>query len=200
VGALQPLIVLWLSKVLLDQTVSKIAVLGGIGGVVGVALLVLTPEASLDDIGLMAAFGGAVSMAIGTVLTRKWQPPVSALAFTSWQLTAGGLLLLPVALLVEPPLPSLGRDALMGYAYLSVIGGAVTYFFWFRGIAALGPSKVAPLGLLSPVAAVLLGYLILGEALTPLQGAGMVLVIASVWPGQTRPSRRSASLTGAQVA
>ena len=33
----------------------------------------------------------------GTVLTRKWRPPVPLLTFTAWQLTAGGLLLLPVA-------------------------------------------------------------------------------------------------------
>lgn len=184
VGAIQPLIVLYLSKLLLDQSIRPAAVIAGIGGILGVSLLVLTPSAALDWIGILAALGGAISMAFGTVLTRKWQPPVPALTFTAWQLTAGGLLLLPVALLAEPALPPLDIGAVQGFAYLGLIGGALTYFFWFRGIARLGPSTVAPLGLLSPVAATLLGLVILGETLSPLQTIGMALVLASVWLGQ----------------
>lgn len=184
VGAIQPLIVLYLSKLLLDQSIRPAAVVAGMGGILGVALLVLTPRAALDWVGILAALGGAVSMAFGTVLTRKWQPPVSALTFTSWQLTAGGLILLPLALWAEPALPPLDTGAVLGFIYLGLIGGASTYFFWFRGIARLGPATVAPLGLLSPVAATLLGLLILGETLSLLQTTGMLLVLVSVWLGQ----------------
>ncbi|AVO37339.1 DMT family transporter [Pukyongiella litopenaei] len=184
VGAIQPLIVLYLSKLLLDQSVRPVAVIAGIGGILGVSLLVLTPRAALDGVGILAALGGAVSMAFGTVLTRKWQPPVPALVFTSWQLTAGGLLLLPVVIFSEPALPPLDMGAVIGFTYLGLVGGALTYFFWFRGIARLGPATVAPLGLLSPVAATLLGLIILGETLSPFQAGGMVLVLISVWLGQ----------------
>lgn len=192
VGAMQPLIVLSLSKLLLDQNIRPAAVIAGIGGVIGVAILVLTPRAALDGLGIFAALGGAVSMAFGTVLTRKWQPPVPALTFTAWQLFAGGLLLLPVAILAEPALPPLDAGAVLGFTYLGLIGGALTYFFWFRGIARLGPSTVAPLGLLSPVAATFLGLLFLKETLNPLQTAGMGLVLASVWIGQNA-QRKDAS-------
>ncbi|GAA4223858.1 putative blue pigment (indigoidine) exporter [Sagittula marina] len=184
VGAIQPLIVLYLSKWLLGQSTPQAAVIAGIAGLLGVALLVLSPGAALDGMGVLAALGGAISMAFGTVLTRKWQPPVPALAFTSWQLTAGGMLLLPVALFAEPALPPLDLNAVLGVLYLSLIGGAVTYFFWFRGIARLGPAALAPLGFLSPIAATLLGLILLGETLSFLQGSGMVLVLASVWLGQ----------------
>lgn len=47
------------------------------------ALLVLTPNAALDPVGVAAGPAGAVSMAFGTVLTRKWQPPVPLLTFTA---------------------------------------------------------------------------------------------------------------------
>ncbi len=197
VGAIQPLIVLYLAKVFLEQDIRPAAVIAGVGGIVGVALLVLTPRAALDWVGIMAALGGAISMAFGTVLTRKWQPPVPALTFTSWQLTAGGLLLLPVALWAEPALPPLGTGAVSGFVYLGLIGGALTYFFWFRGIARLGPSTVAPLGLLSPVAATLLGFGIIDETLGLFQAAGMILVIVSVWLGQH--AQRGAANTKAQA-
>jgi probable blue pigment (indigoidine) exporter len=183
VGALQPLFVLYLARLLLDQTINPLAVLAGIGGVLGVALLVIGPSAALSSIGLTAAIGGAASMALGTVLSRKWQPPVSALTFTSWQLTAGGVVLLPFACWSEPALPTLDVRAWVGFGYLGLVGGALTYILWFRGIARLGPSSVAPLGLMSPVAATVLGWLILGQILTPLQSVGMVLVLVSVWGG-----------------
>lgn len=192
VGAIQPLIVLYLSKLLLKQNIRPVMVIAGIGGIAGVSLLVLTPRAALDEVGILAALGGAVSMAFGTVLTRKWQPPVSALTFTGWQLTAGGLMLLPAALIAEPALPPLERGAVFGFAYLGLIGGALTYFFWFRGIARLGPATVAPLGLLSPVAATLLGLIILDETLSLLQTSGAMLVLVSVWLSQH--AQRSASV------
>lgn len=182
VGAAQPLIVLGLSRMVLGQTVRPMAVLAAIGGLIGVGLLVLSPtSAPPDPVGLAAALGGAISMAAGTVLTRKWQPPVPALTFTAWQLTAGGLLLLPATTFLEPPLPVLTTANIAGFVWLTLIGGAVSYFFWFRGIARLGPNAVAPLGLLSPVTAVLLGAVVLGQIPNPVQAAGMALVLASVW-------------------
>lgn len=184
VGATQPLIVLYLSKWLLGQSAPPAAVIAGIAGLLGVALLVLIPGAALNGVGVLAALGGAVSMAFGTVLTRKWQPPVPALTFTSWQLTAGGMLLLPMAFWAEPALPPLDLNAVLGFLYLSLIGGALTYYFWFRGIARLGPAALAPLGFLSPIAATLLGLILLGETLSLLQSSGMVLVLVSVWLGQ----------------
>lgn len=184
VGAVQPLLVLGLARLALGTTVRALAVVAATTGLVGVALLILTPAATLDPIGVAAAFGGAASMAAGTVLTRRWQPPVSALTFTGWQLAAGGLLLVPVALLAEPALPSLTTANVLGLAYLGLIGAAATYLLWFRGIARLEPATVAPLSFFSPLTAVLLGWAVLGEALTLPQAAGVGLILGSVWAGQ----------------
>ena len=85
--------VVFISAALLGSPIRLMAVLGAICGTAGVALLVLTPNAALDPVGVAAGLAGAVSMAFGTVLTRKWQPPVPLLTFTAWQLAAGGLLL-----------------------------------------------------------------------------------------------------------
>ncbi|MFV0408862.1 MAG: EamA family transporter [Paracoccus sp. (in: a-proteobacteria)] len=198
IGAAQPLIVLFLARALLGQTIRPAAIAAGAIGMIGVALLALTPLAKLDMVGVLAMLAGAVSMAFGSVLTRKWQPPVSALTFTAWQLTAGGLLLVPMALLSAPALPPLSASSLAALIYLSLIGGGITYFLWFRGIAALGPATIAPLGLLSPVSAMLLGWLVLGQVLSPGQTLGMVMVLASVWLGQRaqRPQPPSMSADG----
>lgn len=190
-GAVQPLLVLALARLALDAPLSSGSLIAALAGIGGVGLLVLGPEAALDPIGVAAALLGAVSMALGVVLTRKWRPEVSALTFTAWQLTAGGLLLAPFALLLEPALPAPSARNAVGFLWLGLVGAAISYFFWFRGIERLGPSAVTGLGFLSPLTAVLLGWAALGEALTPLQGAGAIVVLTCVWIGG-RAARRAA--------
>jgi probable blue pigment (indigoidine) exporter len=180
-GSIQTLIVIGLARLLLGAPVRGWSVAAALAGIGGVGLLVLTPDAALDPLGVAAGLIGALAMALGTVLSRRWQPPVPALTFASWQLTAGGLLLLPVAAWLEPPLPALSAANLGGLAYLAVIGGAFTYALWFRGLARLGPAAVAALGFLSPVTAVVLGWALLGQRLNAPQLAGMIIVIGSVW-------------------
>ncbi len=183
-GAIQPLVVILLARSLLGTPVRGLSVLAALGGLGGVALLVLTPKAALDPVGIAAGLVSAASMALGTVLSRRWQPPVSALTFTSWQLTAGGILLVPLALAAEPALPPLSALNVAGIAYLGLIGAALTYVLWFRGVARLEPAVVSSLGFLSPITAVLLGWGILGQQLSAAQIAGMAIVVASVWLSQ----------------
>lgn len=197
-GAAQPLLVVFFSAYALQTPIRPAALLAAGLSIVGVALLVLTPAAALDFWGVLAGLGGAISMAAGVVLTRKWQPPVPPLTFTAWQLTAGGLLLIPFAAPSLEGLPLLTGGNLIGLAYMSLIGGALTYILWFRGLARIEPAKVSLLGVLSPLSAVLLGWSVLGESLSPMQITGAALALFSLWLGQSnlrfrRPKARAAS-------
>lgn len=193
VGAIQPLVVILFARLIIGTPIRALVIAASLAGMAGVALLVLTPKAALDEIGIAAGLAGAVSMAAGTVLSRVWQPPVSPLAFASWQLTAGGLLLVPVALWLEPPLPALTTPNIIGFLYLGLISAAFTYILWFRGLARLEPSMIAPLGLLSPVTAVILGWAVVDQSLTPAQIAGILIVLGSVWLSQRAQQRREAA-------
>lgn len=205
-GSIQPLVVLLMAHLVLGAALSLRGLAAALAGILGVALLIMGPDAALDTVGVAAALVGAGSMAAGVVLTRKWQPPVSPLTFTAWQLTAGGLLLAPLALMLEPAFPLPTAKTLAGLAWLGLIGAALTYYLWFRGIARLGPAAVTGFGFLSPLSAVVLGWLVLGQQLTGLQGLGALIVLASVWQGQRaaraaparaqEPAPRPASLPG----
>jgi probable blue pigment (indigoidine) exporter len=187
VGAVQPLLVAALAAGLLGERLTPRVVLSGIAGVVGVSLLVLRADARLDGLGVAAALGGAAVMATGVVLSKRWRSPAPLLATTGWQLVAGGLLLLPVALLVEGPPPStLTAANLAGYGYLTVVGAALAYALWFRGISALSPTSVTFLGLLSPLVATTLGWLVLDQELTAAQALGGLIVLAALVTAQTR--------------
>ena len=194
VGAIQPLIVISFSRVLLGTQIRMLAIVAALCGVLGIAVLIVSQQIVLDPLGIAAGLMGAVSMAAGTVLSRRWQPEVSLLTFTSWQLVAGGLLLLPAALWFEPALPSLSQNNVLGFGYLGLIGAAFTYVVWFRGIARLDPAVVSSLGLLSPISAVAIGWWLLGEHLSGFQLIGVLMVFVSVWLSQFA-ARRPMALT-----
>ncbi|MFI7420281.1 EamA family transporter [Nonomuraea sp. NPDC049684] len=194
VGAIQPLLVALLSAGLLGERLTWRVALAAAAGVAGVSLLVLRADARLDLLGVAAALGGAVVMAVGVVLSKRWKSPAPLLATTGWQLTAGGLLLAPVTFLVEGPPPAhLTGENLAGYAYLAIIGSALAYTLWFRGIRELSATKVTFLGLLSPVVATALGWLVLGQRLTLAQVAGAVIVLAALLAAQLQPVRHRAA-------
>jgi probable blue pigment (indigoidine) exporter len=192
-GAAQPLIVVGLTVIALRTAVPPLQIMAALTGVVGVGLVVLPGTAHLDALGITAGFAGAAAMATGTVLTRKWgRPPgVGDLAGTGWQLTAGGLVITPVALAVEgpPSVPTL--PAGVGYLYLALINTALAYVLWFRGVTRLSAVSVSLLGMLSPVAASALGWLVLDQRLGSLQLLGMAIAVGATAAGQLRAGHRT---------
>ncbi|MGH1427974.1 MAG: EamA family transporter [Arenicella sp.] len=183
-GATQPLIVIFLAYKMLESPLNIKIISAALLGFIGVALLILSPEKHLDPIGIIAGLGGAISMALGIVLTRKWQPPVPLLTFTAWQLTAGGILLIPVVIWIEPSIPHFTQANLVGITWLSLIGAAVAYFLWFRGISRIAINTLSTLGFLSPATAVILGWIALEQHLNPTQLLGLLIVFSSIWASQ----------------
>ncbi|OCW58442.1 DMT family transporter [Hoeflea olei] len=182
-GAVQPLVVIALSSVLIRRLPHPVQVGAGVAGVAGVALLVLSPsEHAPDLIGVLAAIGGTCSMAVGTVLIDRWGRDGKPLEMATWQLILGGLILLPVAWAKEglPPLPD--AQALAGYGWLILLGTAFAYYVWNRGISRLGPGA-AYLALASPVVATLIGTIWMGEIFSFWQWIGIALVLGAIATG-----------------
>lgn len=191
-GAIQPLVAAGIAAAVIGERFTGRTALAGTVGVGGVALLVLGPEAALDPVGVAAAIAGTVSMASGVVLTKHWGRPIDLLAFTGWQLTAGGLMLLPVTLAAEGVPASVTSTNVAGFLWLATIGTGLAYANWFRGIQSLPVATVSFLALLSPLVATIAGWLVLDEGLTMVQVAGATLVVAAVaapsWPGRASAS------------
>ncbi|MBP7582094.1 MAG: DMT family transporter, partial [Vogesella sp.] len=179
-GAIQPLLMMSLLWLLERQTPRPLVLLAACTGLAGMAVLLNAGNAQWDTLGVLAAAGGAIVMALGMYLARRWGSSLPLLALTGWQLTLGGLMLLPAALWLDPPMPTLSAANVAGYAYLSLVGALLAYGLWFRGLRLLPPVAVSALGLLSPVAAVILGWVALGQSLHGWTLAGMVTVLASV--------------------
>ncbi|OOV87600.1 EamA family transporter [Oceanospirillum linum] len=211
IGAVQPLILLLMVWALQKQPPGRTAFTACITAIIGMGLLILSPvkgavsgeKISWDLIGIGAATLGALSMALGVYLSRygrmdKTGPgqdkparnksaELPLITLTGWQLTLGGLMLLPLALVLEPALPTLTTQNLLGYGYLSLFGTLIAYLLWFQGIRKLPAVMISTLGLLSPLTAVALGWIFLDQALEGWAMAGLTLVIASILAVQFAP-------------
>ncbi|MET8448319.1 EamA family transporter [Streptomyces sp. NPDC005209] len=200
VGSVGPLFVVGLSALLLGQRPTVRTLLAGVAAAFGVSLVVLRAAGALDAVGVLAALAATASMSTGTVLTKRWGRPdgVGPLALTGWQLTAGGLVIAPVALLVEGAPPALDGRAIGGYLYLALANTAVAYWLWFRGIGRLTATQVTFLGPLSPLTAAVVGWAALGQTLTPVQLAGMALAFGATAAGQLGVRPRPLTVAGSR--
>jgi probable blue pigment (indigoidine) exporter len=164
IGAIQPLLVMLLAWCVDRQRSPWLAVLSALmGSRDGDAAAVAANH--LEPLGIAAAFLGAISMALGTWLSRRWAIALPVVALTGWQLLIGGIVLAPMAFLVDPPLHQVTLTQAAGYLWLCVAGAMLAYGLWFRGISRLSPVAVSAMSLLSPVTAVLLGWIFLGQKL-----------------------------------
>lgn len=188
-GGIQPLVVAALAAGLLGERATAWRIGAGIAGALGVAMVVLGPAARLDALGVLAGLGGAGSMALGVVLSKRWGRPegVSPVSYAGWLLTAGGLVLTAPTLLIEGIPTDISATGYAGYLWLGLAGGLLAYTLWFRGLRALPATSTALLGLLSPLTAAAIGVAVLGEQLTAIQVLGMAITLAALLAGQ-RPT------------
>ena len=179
-GGLQPLLVGGLTWVVAGERPRWVNVMIGVVAAIGVAMVVVRPGAGLDPVGVGAAVASAVSFAIGVVLTRRFGSPPDPVAETGRQLAMSAVVLVPLALAVEglPPVPT--ATNLVGFAYLSLGGTAVAYLLWFRGVRRLPAAAPPLLGLAAPLTGALLGWVLLGQALAPVQVLGFALVVGAI--------------------
>ena len=124
---------------------------------------------------LLATLSYASAGVFGRRFAALGVPPVAAAA---GQTTASSLLLLPLALLLEPPwaLPAPSPATVAALAALGLLSTALAYLLYFRLLASAGPVNLLLVTLLIPVSAVLLGAAVLGEDLAPRHALGMAAI------------------------
>ena len=181
-NATTPLLTLVVARAFAGEALAGRKLAGVLIGLAGVGILVgpaaLGSNAS-SVIGMLCILGGSLSYAVSALWMRRLRhiPP---LVSSAAQLICSSAMLLPVAGVAERfwLLPAPGVPAILAVLSLALFSTALAYIVFFRINASSGPSNVMLVTLLIPVTATLLGVLILGEAVTPHQIAG-ALVIAS---------------------
>lgn len=149
---------------------------GGVAMMIGPALL---SNIGTDGLAQLACVAASLSYALAAVWARRFKrmglPPMTV---TTGQLTAGALMMLPVALIADRPwtedFPGLGP--LAAISALALLCTAFAYVLYFRLIDRAGATNALLVTLLVPPTAILLGALFLGEALAPQDFLGLILI------------------------
>ncbi|MFM7364493.1 MAG: DMT family transporter [Cuspidothrix sp.] len=195
----QPLVVALLSLWLFQEHIGMWGWLGLGLGITGISLIGL-PKAwifHLLDSGVMITTDNwqqlfnsgellmllaALSMAVGTVLIRfvcRYADPVVA---TGWHTIIGGLPLWGISSVVESQQwENILPVDWLALSYATVFGSAIAYglFFYFASSGNL--TSLSSLTFLTPVFALIFGYIFLNEVLTTIQWFGVFLTLMSIY-------------------
>lgn len=204
VMAVSPLAMMLIAWALVSERPGTAHLVGAGIGLGGVCLMLLTGAAGVSVPGVLASATAMLVSSFGHILAKRWSAGdgasagadsgadsggrasagasagVDVLASTAWQLTAGGLFLLPVAVAFEGRPPVLDTSALLAFGYVSLVATALAFTAWFTGLRHLPAGTVGLIGLLNPVTGVLLGTAVAGEVLTGRQLGGLALVLVGV--------------------
>ncbi|GAA3213147.1 EamA family transporter [Microbacterium terregens] len=179
-----------LAWAILRQRPRMVALVGAAVGLAGVAIMLGLGGGPVDPWGVAASLVAMIASSFGYILTARWGSEIPAVTMSSWQLVGGSVLLIPFAVLLEGPPPTLTFSSALGFAYLTVIATAVAYVAWFTGLRRLPAGVVGVVGLLNPVTGVVLGVALAGEVFGVAQGVGLVLVLGGIVLGALPPVRR----------
>lgn len=190
VMGLSPIVMAVLAHWLAGETLRRVTLVAGavaFGGVV----LIAQPGGGVDVIGLVASAIGLLSSAFGFILVKRWSPAPKPMPLVAWQLTWAGLVLTPLALVVEGVPATVTVPELLGLAYICLPATGLAYLAWFHGLARLNASVVGLIGAINPIVGLLTGVVFLHERLTAWQALGVLLIVVAIaWNGAGRPPWR----------
>ncbi|MFD0359932.1 EamA family transporter [Nocardia sp. GCM10030253] len=185
IGALQPLIVAALAFLILRTRTPHAMLLACLTAAAGVALMTMTAATTPDPIGVAAMIAATTILGLGIILGKKWGSPVPPLTMTGWQLTIGGLMLWPLTLVAEGVPSTVTAQNVLGFLYVGLVGTALAYTMWFRGVQRLAPTSLSQLSTINPLVAALAGLALLGQTFTPWQLTGFAITLIALIVGQS---------------
>lgn len=169
----------WLTD---DEALTPAKALGVVVGFFGVFVLIGGEALSgmgYAVYGQLACVAAGLSYAFAAIFGRRFRRlGVDPIATAAGQVAASSLIMLPLAALIETPwtLPSPSAAVFASLVAIGLLSTALGYVLYFRILATAGAGNLSLVTLLIPASAILLGWLVLGEALGPQHFGGMALI------------------------
>ena len=153
---------------------------GVIVGLVGVVILHggLRGFENGQGIGILLCLAGAFSYGLSALVARRLLSNSPPLGTATFQLLASSAMMIVVAGFVERPwqLPMPSVSTWLAVIGLAALSTALAYIVFFQILRRSGATNVMLVTLLIPVTAILLGYLVLGEQISPREIFGALVI------------------------
>jgi len=207
--ATEPMFILVLAWMVGQQRISRLSALGLAVGVIGVAILTGVELSAKDMslVGLIAVLAGSLSWSVGVVITPKLKLPEDAIARTAVPLVCGAAMLLLTAGITgefhELHWSAVSIQSILGLGYLITFGSIVAFTAYTWLLQRCPPTLVATHTYANPVVAVLLGWLLASEPLTPhvlLASVAILGAIVLIRKGERKTERRAVSRASGKAA
>jgi len=165
-----------------DEKMNPRKLAGVLLGFAGVATMIgptLLANVGTDALAQLACIVAALCYAFAAVWARRFRRMgINPMSVTTGQLTAGALMMLPIAMLVDQPwtqpLPPISAWAAI--VALALLCTAFGYVMYFKLIDSAGATNALLVTLLVPPFAILFGSLFLNEVLAPQDFIGLALI------------------------
>jgi drug/metabolite transporter (DMT)-like permease len=173
------------------ERVKRMTLAGIALSVLGVALVIAGSATSSNGqptlLGSVLVFLGVLCWTVYTILLQPYTKRIDVIQLSAVTMVGGAvpLLIASMPALVATDWSRVGAGGWLALFYSSVISMGVAYFFWYRGLRVLGPTRTAVYSNLQPIVALLVAWAFLGEIPTMFQGVGAVTIIAGVFLTRT---------------
>jgi drug/metabolite transporter (DMT)-like permease len=173
------------------ERVKRMTLAGIALSVIGVGLVIAGSAASSNGeatiLGSVLVFLGVLCWTVYTIVLQPYTKRIDVIQLSAVTMVGGAVPLLFASMpaLVATDWAGVGAGGWLALFYSSVISMGVAYFFWYRGLRVLGPTRSAVYTNLQPIVALLVAWAFLGEIPTTFQGVGAVTIIAGVFLTRT---------------
>lgn len=173
-----------------NETLGKFVYIGSLVAIVGVVLVVLNGSLNfhLSPVGDLLALAAGIAWAVYSILIKKYTEQYDNFVVTRRVMLWAFLTAVPLMLLTDgmPDLAPLftRTDALFSWLFLGILGNAVCFAIWNIAFRQLGVVVTNNYLYASPFVTMVVGWLVLDEAISPMGIIGAVLITAGVFLAQ----------------
>lgn len=152
----------------------------GLSGIVALTAPVLSAGTAVDIWNVGALLLATISWGAGSILLGRRPVKLQPILVSGYQQIFGALGFLFFALVNAEPLPTPSLAAWLAWGYLVIFGSFLAFTSYIIALKTLPINIVTTYAYVNPVIAVILGHLVLNEALTPWVIFGTFLVLLGV--------------------
>ncbi|WP_455538552.1 DMT family transporter [Terrisporobacter sp.] len=179
-----PIIVMFLSPILLKEKLTPIKILCIIAAMIGMFCIIGMDKSNIGDSNVLGVlYGlGAACLYAGVVIFNKFLKDISGRNSSVVQLSVAAVFLMPYVLFTD-------KINFVGVGYLSmglllilgIVHTGVAYLIYFTVIRNLSAQTVAIYSYIDPISAIIMSSILLGEKMSLLQVIGGILIIGSTF-------------------